>query len=109
MNAGLLAFRTAAQVHKKPRPYIYENFNVNSHYASSSRWVDSALARIINGVIQGLNEDNKRIPKYIIFIIDKDLLESLKYCDFGIHKLLKGTMQWLFNETNKHMEARRED
>ena len=110
INAGLLAFRTAAQVHKKPRPYLFEQYNVTSYYASSTRLVTSTLARIINGLIEGLNnEENKRLPKFVIFIVDKDVLESLKYCDYGVQRLIHGVLQWIINEAQKLLETRRED
>ena len=98
-----------AKVHKRAMPYLYENFNVNMYFATLNKYNNSVLSCILNAVIEGLNEEDKKIPEYIIFVIDKDLLEDLHFCDFGLHKLLEGTLQLFYNQICTLFEACRED
>ena len=56
-------------------PFILKYFNVKSYYACNST---EGLARFTNPLADALNA-NHRLPKFIIVIPDKDLLQSTKH------------------------------
>ena len=105
---GLLAIRATARINKRSPPYIFDHYNVFGFFANLTFYVRSSLARILNAVIEGINTKSK-LPRYVIIIPDKDILESFKFCDFGIKTLLKGSIQWLHQKINRVFETRHED
>ena len=49
---------------------------------------------MINSVIKALN-DNQRLPKFLIVILDKDILDDLKSFEFGVEKEMAVILNWL--------------
>ena len=67
----------------------------------------SILGRLVNAIIRGLNdESDTKLPTYVIFVLDKDLLNALDFCDFGLNRMLKGAIQWYVDQINKLFETR---
>ena len=58
--------------------------------------------------MEGINT-KPRLPRYVIIILDKDILESFKYCDYGLKTLLQGAVHWLHKRISRIFEARWED
>ena len=63
------------------------------HATSASR-VTTATSRILNKLIDALNK-NDRMPKYIIFLLDKDIIGDLKSIEYGATKNLANIVNWL--------------
>ena len=84
-----------AKLNKKNwQPYLLEFYNPKGYYYGISNWIGSATSRILNKLIKALNE-NDRLPKYIIFMIDKDIISNLKELDFGATRNLWNLLNWL--------------
>ena len=66
------------------------------------------MARVVNATIEGLNS-KEHLPKYVLVLLDKDLIENLNYFEYGISELLDTCVYWLVKEFNRMFEARRED
>ena len=57
-----------------PPLYIQEYYNVIPYYATSG--VPNAAARLVNSLVEALNERD-RLPKFIIVMIDRDLIMNI--------------------------------
>ena len=71
--------------------YNVKNFNNLSAVGASAR---NAMARLINSTIEALNSSNT-LPKMLIIIIDKDLIESINLFNYGAYKVLLQVVNWL--------------
>ena len=67
--------------HKRP-PYLYEIYNVSAWYQNPLSDVRPTVARLFNSLVEALNKKS-HLPRYVIFIIDKDVLESIDTWGFG--------------------------
>ena len=63
---------------------------------------------MINSLIEALNLSAK-LPRYVIIVLDADLIKSALPCDFGIKVKLSKIANYLMSEINKLMETRREN
>ena len=99
-NDGVDAART--------QPYIYQHFNVVLYFTSAASRVHSLMARIVNAAIEGLNS-KERLPKYLLIILDKDLLQELNYFEFGLTEALEECLFWLVKQFDKVFEIHRDD
>ena len=83
-------------------------YNVVLYFASASSRVQSVMAKIVNPVVEGLNS-KERLPKYVLILVDKDLIENLNYFEYGIADVLDDCMLWFVHEINKIFELKHED
>ena len=81
--------------------YINENFEVKvymaNQYTANNRGV---LSRLRNCLVKGI-KDNFLLPKYIVFIIDYNILKDIAFDKYGISVLLGRLTEWLANEVHK--------
>ena len=77
----LQALRAKAVLDKKVKPYIYEYYNVIPRFPAKNSNIRSTTARIFNEVVSGLNE-RSRLPRYIIMVLDKEILETADHNNF---------------------------
>ena len=82
--------------------YIKKNYEVtafcNSKFASSNT---NMLSRLQNTLATGLNKTkNGILPKYILVILDDDLITYLDYKREGVATLLGKWIEWLVKEFN---------
>ena len=66
------------------------------------------MARVINSMIEGLNS-KEQLPKYVLVVMDKDLIENVNYFEFGLADIMDECVFWMVKEANKLFEIRRED
>ena len=89
-----------------------ENFYSTNHYevtvaagGTNSR-TKSMLSRILNCITNIFNSQ-KVIPKWIVIILENDLIKSLSYTEFGATSAYGEVLRWLFEEVKKiHNEIR---
>ena len=67
-----------------------------------------AIARLQNAFIAALNK-YAHMPKYIIVVPDKDILESIEIYDNGIKKAIFDNLHWLLIQFGHNLITRRED
>ena len=68
----------------------------------SSRHCDTnnnALSRIINSVVYALNK-NVKLPKYLIMVLEDDLISYLNYTDYGISGFYGSWVEFLAKQIN---------
>ena len=67
------------------RPYLLRYYNVMTQYVQSSSIARLAPGRILNSLIDLINE-KKRLPRFLIVIIDKDILNDVNVFDgYAMH------------------------
>ena len=91
---------------KSWQPYLLEYYNPKAYYYSSSNWLTSVMSRILNKLIEALNE-NEHLPKFIIFMPDKDLISDLKSFDYGATKNLENITNWLMRQCDITIQRKR--
>ena len=111
----LLTFRnmcTQAAAGEQPIPYVYANYNVEIFASPHNQHVRSFLAHMVNAFAKSLNEyDDKKpphLPRYILIIMDKDLIENAQVYDFGVSHTFEDLMKWLLINFNNMIEIRKD-
>ena len=59
---------------------------------------------ISNGI-----SDSRNLPKYIIIVPDKDILEGMNIPPFGAKPIIHNALKWLVTQIFRLLESRRED
>ena len=72
--------------------------------------IKSVEAQFVNALIEALNGKIK-LPKYIIIILDKDILEGIlpRLFDHGLKELLRDSIEWVMKTMSKILADRKED
>ena len=93
-----LSIKQKARKNKKfILPYILDFFNVSALFTRSAG-VNLAMARIVNSLIEAVNAKGALLPKYIIVVLDKDILHDLNFdeVDFETNKqMVPDLVRWL--------------
>ena len=81
--------------------FIKEKFEYTAH--CNSRWSsanENMLIRIRNSVVAGLNQQKTGgfLPKYVVIVLDDDLITFLDYKKDGVATLLGSWVEWLVKE-----------
>ena len=79
------------------QPYLLEYYNPKGYFFTSKGWLNSSTSRVLNKLIEALNE-NSRLPKMIIFIIDKDFITDVKNYDYGATRNLANLVNWFMRQ-----------
>ena len=87
--------------------FINKNFEVKpycgSRFASNNT---NILSRIENSFARALME-NKKLPKYVVVVLDNDLIEYLEYKEFGISGMYEHWLEYLAKNISKMIEDRK--
>ena len=98
-----MAHHSKSDSNQTPGLYLHEYFNVNILQAGKS---DVAVGRILNGLIDELNTSHI-LPKYLVIIIDSDVIEDLNIFEFGVHKGLALNVNWLAKQVDLTLRCKR--
>ena len=93
---------------KKDIPYVFQQYNVTPYHVPKLSNLRFASTRIFNSFVSGLNEFD-HLPKHVMVIPDKDLIESISLCDYGIAEILEDNLKWLLININRQIELRQID
>ena len=80
--------------HTKDKTYMQEYYNINDYYFSQSNLMPSATSRIVNTAIEALN-DRERLPRYMVIVIDKDLMDDLSDLQNNPVRDLVALINWI--------------
>ena len=100
--------KAEAVIAKKTLPFLFEYYNVQAFFKPGNNHLTPVLAHLVNSVVEGLNK-NLKMPRYIIIIPDKDLLEGAAFDDYRINELLDDILNYLSNDIISNLETRKED
>ena len=86
------------------------NYNTKALYAAKLINMNAFLARILNAFIDELNDPHKHhLPRYVLIMLDKDLIYNAKVYDFGVSRTFEDTLKWLLVNINRCIEICKED
>ena len=94
---------------KQPKTFIQRNYNVKGYVTNPNGFGnDNVMANIINALIKGLNEENF-LPKYVLVVLDIDLLWHINHWEGGLMALTGTVVNWITNQMIRTVEVRKDD
>ena len=78
-------------------PYIFEYYNVLGYCSAKNSATCRVIARVLNSVIEGLNT-RERLPRFLIIMLDKDVIEDVYMFNYGASKQLCQVVRWLVKQ-----------
>ena len=103
------AMRAQAKQSDTRQPYLFDNYNVINLTPLRHSNIRAFLARVLNELIKELNKPPYQLPRYIIVILDKDLIANADLYDYGVSRTIEDTLKWLLININQAIETRKED
>ena len=96
-----------AYIQQTKPPFCYEYYNVGAWYHTS---IDTMplITRICNSLIEALNK-YIYLPKYVIILIDKDIVVSQVERNVERNTAMKNHLHWLIKQVSEITHTRRED
>ena len=95
---ALQGLHQAAKINKTTPPYLYEYYNVFGYYSpSTTTHARRVIARVLNSFIYALNTRDC-LPRFLVVILDKDLVNDVNVFGFGVGHELKANMKWLVKQ-----------
>ena len=103
------AIRYQAQRDKEEvPPYIQDTFNVYPYYDSASSGVKHSITRIVNSLIEAIKE-RRRLPKYLVVIIDLDMLRDVDVFDQSAAQIINELVRWLVRQVDMILRCKKMD
>ena len=104
--------KVGARVQRKRPPYLHEMYNVLGYYQAAHSMLDG-LSRIVNALVEGLNK-RLRLPKFIIVILDMDILKLIKKpgnrnSNVDIFHYVKACLVWIIKQVSTLLQRKRID
>ena len=88
-------------------PFLYKMFNIFYFFSSKLSNRRNVLLRVINAFTEGLNR-RQHLPRYIIILLDKDILSLLDLDVAFLTKQLERCIAGLAKQMTRLIEARKE-
>ena len=86
-------------------PYLFNNYNI------AGWWLNLAargILRLINPLVEALNECC-RLPKFIVFIPDKDLIINMEANNFCAEWVMGAILHYMIKQIDLYIECRKQD
>ena len=80
--------------------FIRSNYAITA-FTGYEKWNKSYVARVRNSIVRGINDSKGVLPRYIVFVLDGELCESITFKGFGYTIILKRLVQWLCCQINR--------
>ena len=90
-------------------PYLLEYFNLKFLFKTEDLQNELAVLHTINALLDQLNSKDARLPKYLIVIMDHNLIEDLDVSDEDIHKIIPQVVNWFVCQINTILRCKRID
>ena len=81
----------------EPVPYLLQYYNVKFFYKRLSVSVRRTIGRILNSLIEALNEEHK-LPRFLVVIIDKDIISDTDVFDPNAERVVADNVAWLIRQ-----------
>ena len=104
----LPVLKTQNKLRKNKDLYLQSDYNISAYFTNPENPLKPTITRILNALIKALN-DTDHLPKYILVICDKDILETMDTSRYNPKKLIKSELFWLHREITRTLQARREN
>ena len=93
--------RSRAIKNRQEPPYLHQFYYVTGYFQNKLSAV-RVLARMHNAFIEARNARAK-LPKYIIFIPDKDLITNISYFGYGATIIFTESLKWMLNKIDNNI------
>ena len=93
---------------KSVRPYLYDYYNITPLYSPVVSTTKSVVGRVHNEIIGQLNKKDK-LPRYIVMLFDKDIIEDIDFDEFGVGQFFYDQLNWFANSVETALDLRKED
>ena len=90
-------------------PYLLEYFNLKFLFKTEDLQNELAVSHTINALLDQLNSKDARLLKYLIVIMDHNLIEDLDVSDEDIHKIIPQVVNWFVCQINTILKHKRID
>ena len=87
--AMMPVLKTQNKLCKNKDLYLQIDYNLSAFFTPSEDSLKPTITRIFNSLVKALN-DNDHLPKYILVICNKDILDSMETTRFDPKKLIRG-------------------
>ena len=99
-HSSLKALKSQAkkkkEEHRTPPPYLMQFYNLKVYYKSSVTAETKAATRIFNSLLDAVNENKYHLPKFIIVVIDKEIVEDYAEKPYSVaEKFIQEAIEWL--------------
>ena len=85
----------AVRSRSKP-PYLFGFYNVFGYFQNKISCV-KGIVRIYNAFLEGLN-GRKRLPRFLVFVMDKDFIVNINYFAYGVSAVMEEMMDVLISK-----------
>ena len=104
------AMKTNTSNRGRPNPYLFENYNVEAFCTPKQINNRSVLSRILNATVKAINNSPQgHLPKYLMLILDLDIIVNAQVFDYGVTKTLEDLCKWLLININNAVETKKAD
>ena len=91
-------------------PYLFHYYDLDQLSDSSTSDNPSMLAWVNNVLVSRLNERLKpHLLRYIVILLDIDLIKDIKIFDYGVADTFETTIKWLVNCVDRNIDAKKEN
>ena len=97
-----------AKTKKQDDPYIYQQYNVKPYYHGPLASNKDVPARIVNALVDAL-EDNILLPRFIIIVLQDEILNHINYYKAGLRVMIGGNINWIANNICRAIDFRKKD
>ena len=102
--------KTNANNGNRPNPYLFENYNIEAFCTPKQSNNRSVLSKILNALVKAINDSPQgHLPKYIMMILDLDIIINAQVYDYRVTKTVEDLCKWLLINTNSAVETRKSD
>ena len=108
----LAAIKSQTRKDQSARPYMLSYYNIEAIHDKNPllNKHKNLLARVNSAFVDRLNEFKSfKLPRYVLFIFDKDVIKFAEFSNFGIKHMLQRFVTWIQNNITAHVETRKED
>ena len=106
--SSLQGMKTETLMDNKHPPFIYNYYNVFCYFQSPLSNVKSIATRILNAMIEGLNE-RVCLPRYILILTDIDIIKYINKYDYMVGYNIKDMIVWLAKNIKRSLEGWKDD
>ena len=96
-----------ANMNKRDKPYMYDQYNVKCFTRPPLSQTRSVPVRIVNSLVKALNEAQK-LPRFVIVILDWDILKYADHSTFGVEKVMKRILSWMISNLVRVVEMKKD-
>ena len=92
----------------RAEPFVHRYYNVKEFDSASKFAQHNILARMVNSLIQAMNENPSILPKYLVMIPDDQMIAVLRHTGFGVSLMMGKCVYWLIEQTLQIINNRKE-